>query len=468
MFVVLVLVLVAQVGARVRFKGILEDFPMNTQPRHTPPFKISNSLPKTSFLDCQEYPNEGIESILSTDKRPVRMCHMKGVCWNLYSGSIEISPALRAGSQIPKEQLTLSLNGLRGNFVTALNINQLPWHREKNVTVAHVETPTLFLRRYMAINTMHLFHDDFLPALATILQNKILFEADDRLIVAMDAFYEENHEKFLHWLGNFFGIDGLQASIRYQAGFKPDQMLDYICFEDAVVGIDPVSTSWYQYGYFERPQGPIKVSPETEAIVAENIATAVQWIKQNLDLEAFSNDANFISIVSRTKTRLILNELELEKDIQTAYPDNPVQFIRAEGADLVDLIAAFSESKVVIGIHGALLALTAFSPPGAKLIEIFPFAIPAQNYTPFKRLAGLLNITYHAWVNPREESPYNIGHPEASQYNGGLGHLPPSYAAGVMATKTVPEHVCCYSPFWIYRIFQDTHVNTTAISELIK
>jgi protein O-mannose beta-1,4-N-acetylglucosaminyltransferase len=71
-------------------------------------------------------------------------------------------------------------------------------------------------------------------------------------------------------------------------------------------------------------------------------------------------------------------------------------------------------------------------------------------------------------VNPNEDAPYNQGHPEALMYYGGLNHLPDSYAAGVVATKTVPTHVCCYSPFWIYRIFQDTWIDSNEIIKLIR
>ena len=37
-----------------------------------------------------------------------------------------------------------------------------------------------------------------------------------------------------------------------------------------------------------------------------------------------------------------------------------------------------------------------------------------------------------------------------------------------MNTKTVPQHICCKSPYWLYRIYQDTEVNITEIKELIK
>ena len=118
-------------------------------------------------------------------------------------------------------------------------------------------------------------------------------------------------------------------------------------------------------------------------------------------------------------------------------------------------------------MHGALLALSAFLPPKSILIELFPYAIPPENYTPYKTLSSLpsMNLRYSWWVNPTEQEPFNIGGRVTDGISKGL---PESYRSGVKATKTVPKHKCCYSPFWIYRIFQDTFVDSEAIINLIK
>ena len=38
----------------------------------------------------------------------------------------------------------------------------------------------------------------------------------------------------------------------------------------------------------------------------------------------------------------------------------------------------------------------------------------------------------------------------------------------VLNTKTVPQHLCCKSPYWLYRIYQDTIVNTEEIITLVQ
>jgi hypothetical protein len=38
----------------------------------------------------------------------------------------------------------------------------------------------------------------------------------------------------------------------------------------------------------------------------------------------------------------------------------------------------------------------------------------------------------------------------------------------VLNTKTVPQHICCTSPFWLYRIYQDTTITIPEVIDLIK
>ena len=79
-----------------------------------------------------------------------------------------------------------------------------------------------------------------------------------------------------------------------------------------------------------------------------------------------------------------------------------------------------------------------------------------------------MKIKYAAWVNRREDEPFNVGHPERTIHSGGLKGFPESYQNGIKTIKTVPLHTCCYSPYWLYRIFQDTIVNSEEVIQLIK
>jgi hypothetical protein len=80
------------------------------------------------------------------------------------------------------------------------------------------------------------------------------------------------------------------------------------------------------------------------------------------------------------------------------------------------------------------------------------------------RLHGM-NLVYRAWENRHESN--NIPHPDADQYHGGLGHLTAEERQRVLNTNTVPTHVCCTDPYWLFRIYQDTRVDEQELSHLI-
>ena len=401
------------------------------------------------------------------------------------------------GSTVPDESeiYFTNLSGMRENMAFVWFMKSFTTTEKENdeIAVGWIEegNPALLIKRYLAYNTMHLLHDEILPSLATILHHKNLRESvSERMIVSLDDVGPNPNDMMMTWLGQFWRINNLQATLRYRNSLKPNQTLDYICFKEAYVGLDSPSTSWYHYG-FERAQGPIKnISKD---VVGGNVRSAVEWIKDELfydserkklvesdvkelfemlkksTLKSLKTRAKIL-IASRTQTRLILNEEELMEKLKSAFPSAQIEFIRQETMELEALIMEISESIVLIGMHGALLALSAFLPPGALLIEMFPFGVPAENYTPYKTLSNLpkMNIKYITWTNSREDPPFNVGHPGRHFTSGGLIHFPASYQEGIKSSKTVPNHKCCYSPFWLYRIFQDTNVDSDAIIHIIK
>ena len=431
----------------------------------------------------------------------VKLCRVVNSCWNVKDKKLEISNYLYEGSTIPSDSdpYFTNLSGMRENYAFVWNPSQFDKrnHSDKELSVAILEgQPALLIKRYFATNTMHLLHDEILPGLASILHHKNLRESNgNRLIITLDDGVPSETDIMMTWLGQFWGMNHLQATIRFRNGLKPTQNLDYICFKEAYIGMDSLSTSWYQYG-FEVPQGPIEGIDRE--LVGKNVRIAIEWIKDQIYqffeiekskltesevLEALNSlksvtttkgnleKGPVILIASRTRTRLILNEPELARKLHEAFPSaSEITFIRQETSEIEDLIVKISSAAVLIGMHGALLALAAFLPPGAMLIELFPFGIPAENYSPYKTLAGLpeMRIKYAAWVNKREDEPFNVGHPDRTIYYGGLKGFPESYRHGIKATKTVPSHRCCYSPFWLFRIFQDTVVNYEEVINLIK
>lgn len=58
-------------------------------------------------------------------------------------------------------------------------------------------------------------------------------------------------------------------------------------------------------------------------------------------------------------------------------------------------------------------------------------------------------------------------HPENSPSHGGLDHLAPEERQQILETTTVPPHLCCTNPYWLFRIYQDTFVDIDEIENLI-
>eukprot|EP00160_Parvularia_atlantis_P010250 Unigene2011_Nuclearia_a/m.6262 Unigene2011_Nuclearia_a/g.6262 ORF Unigene2011_Nuclearia_a/g.6262 Unigene2011_Nuclearia_a/m.6262 type:complete len:259 (-) Unigene2011_Nuclearia_a:83-859(-) len=118
--------------------------------------------------------------------------------------------------------------------------------------------------------------------------------------------------------------------------------------------------------------------------------------------------------------------------------------------------------------RSSILIMGAFLPPGAVLLELYPYAVPPDNYTPYRTMANLpgMHLTYRYWVNTHEEN--NVMHPDWSRMSGGIGHLSPEEQKRIIDTKTVPTHVCCEDPHWLFRIYQDTTVELDEVSVILR
>ena len=51
---------------------------------------------------------------------------------------------------------------------------------------------------------------------------------------------------------------------------------------------------------------------------------------------------------------------------------------------------------------------------------------------------------------------------------GGIAHLPIEEQQKIKDTKTVPPHICCEDPYWLFRIYQDTIVHTQEVEDIIE
>lgn len=132
---------------------------------------------------------------------------------------------------------------------------------------------------------------------------------------------------------------------------------------------------------------------------------------------------------------------------------------RLESMTVAELVALLAKTAVAIGMHGSVLIFGLFMPPGGLLVELFPYAVPAEQYKPYRTLAELpaLRLHYAAWENHHADN--SVGYPDRRPAEGGLSLLPAEARESVLSVTRVPPHLCCSDPYWLYRIYQDTTVD---------
>lgn len=71
-----------------------------------------------------------------------------------------------------------------------------------------------------------------------------------------------------------------------------------------------------------------------------------------------------------------------------------------EEYEFEEQVNIIKDAKIVVGMHGSILAMIMFCKIGTVIIEMYPFAVPSDNYTPYKTLSGLdgMNLIYRAWM----------------------------------------------------------------------
>ena len=80
--------------------------------------------------------------------------------------------------------------------------------------------------------------------------------------------------------------------------------------------------------------------------------------------------------------------------------------MRLEEGSLREILAILGTCEVVVGMHGSIHILNMFLPLHALSVELYPYAVPAENYTPYRHMAGLpgMDLNYAWWVVSRRPS----------------------------------------------------------------
>ena len=179
-----------------------------------------------------------------------------------------------------------------------------------------------------------------------------------------------------------------------------------------------------------------------------------------------SDDGEYVVLFTRKHNRLILNEVELSMAIAKEY-NMKVYPVGAETHSIREIIVLIESATVLIGMHGSLLILSMFLPPGAAIIELFPYAVEPDNYTPYKTLAGLkgMRLVYQSWRVTNKQ--HTVTHPDHKWDTGGIHHLPVAQQSRILSSQVVPEHLCCRDPEWLFRIYQDSIVDVQSVLSVI-
>ena len=315
--------------------------------------------------------------------------------------------------------------------------------------------PALLMNRFNSENIMHVLHDDILPLFDTLRMmhsHDLLHKQIDTQLVFMEGWEPGPYSSMYDLLSSYKPI--------YKNTLM--QQKNPYCFADVTVGISK-RTTWYHYG-FTSPQGPMT----NINVTARDVKLFTDYTRQKLGVKAESvATSNLAVIVSRMENRLIMNENELVFSLVQKLRLK-VTKISLETHSLQEIIDVVSKARVMVGMHGSLLSLAMYLSPGSILLELFPYGVPPEQYTPYKTMANLpgMGISYKVWRNMDESRTYP--HPDWPAALGGIQHLPIENQTHIRSSQEVKPHICCSDPEWLYRIYQDTEVNCAEITSLIK
>ena len=386
------------------------------------------------------------------DRHTDRICRFRNLCYMPGSDNFVFfhSPqSIMSGLPVDRFSPTLlDMSSVWDHNMQYFNFVDLPATKAESFKVEFIETKSLIFRRFNPDNIMHVIHDDLLPMYYTLQMvtggHNPNISAFDVQLVFMEG-----------WSPGDFA-DLYEAFSQHRLLFKSDLGARDIvtCFKDAYVGISK-ATTWYQYG-FREPQGPIPGSQVT----ARDVKQFTTYLKSRLgtDFMQVPNGQNYIVLFTRKHNRLILNEVDLTFALVRELKIK-VLSVGVETHSVSEIIAILSKASILMGMHGSLLSLTMFLPPGAILIELFPYAVNPNNYTPYKTLSNLpgMGIFYRAWRNM--DAKNTVTHPTRPWDTGGIAHLEQEVQDRILSSSEVPKHLCCRDPEWFFRIYQDTVVD---------
>ncbi|MBN3305531.1 protein O-linked-mannose beta-1,4-N-acetylglucosaminyltransferase 2 [Amia ocellicauda] len=405
----------------------------------------------------QALQEKGTRMVCTGKMHTDRICRFDYLCYSteaeefvfFHSNSSVMLPNL--GSRRFQPAL-LDLSSVEDHNTQYFNFLELPTpalkYMPKPVFVPDV---TLIMNRFNPDNLMHIFHDDLLPIFYTMSQYSDLDE--EARLVFMEGWSEGAHFDLYRLLS------GKQPLLK-------EQLRNFgklLCFTKSYVGLSKMTT-WYQYG-FVQPQGP-KANILVSGTEVRKF-TRFLMAKLNITKEESPEPEEYIVVFSRSINRLILNEAELILALAQEFQMKTIT-VSLDEHSFADIVQIISKASMLVSMHGAQLVTSLFLPRGAIVVELFPYAVNPEHYTPYKTIASLpgMDLQYVAWQNTKEEN--SIAFPDRPWDQGGIAHLEKEEQDRILKSKEVPRHLCCRNPEWLFRIYQDTSVDIPSLLEVLR
>uniref|UniRef100_A0A023GNB4 Putative glycosyltransferase ixodes scapularis glycosyltransferase n=1 Tax=Amblyomma triste TaxID=251400 RepID=A0A023GNB4_AMBTT len=312
--------------------------------------------------------------------------------------------------------------------------------------------------RVVDVHTDTLVMSDLIPIFSTLREMRCCSSSEEVLncLDNITLFLADEREKGPYW-------QLCKILARNWKVLHRRQISGWYRFKKAIVGLRKDST-WYQYG-FVAPQGPLNANLET---AGAEVKYFVQFFLHAFNVPATSDiSEKYALIISRTRNRLITNIDELALMVRLHARLIPI-IIDLENKSLREVIILLRDTQLLISMHGSALILSAFLQPGSAVLEMFPYGINPDNYTPYKTLASLpgMMIAYAAWTNINKNN--TVFHPEYEPRFGGIYHMSQEAQQLILQSEQVPLHLCCDNPKWLFHIYQDTAVDSSIIPLLVR
>ena len=317
--------------------------------------------------------------------------------------------------------------------------------------IEFVESTSLLFHRFNPENLMHVVHDDLIPLFVTLKRFVPLLVPS---LVPTSNFNIQLLMMDGRAKGPWFQL--YKQFTNKPVLFQSNLQAELTCFREVIVGLSK-DTTWYQYG-FHTHQGPI----EDTRVEKPSLDLFVKYLRHKLN--CVKTASKYVVLVSRKRSRMILNQVELSMSLANLFQAE-VLFLDLEDSSVADAICLVGNADALVGMHGAELILSLFLPLSSTLVELFPYGVNPEHYTPYKTLAALLNLTYVAWKNTKIENTKTF--PERPAFLGGIKHLNQQQQYDIANVKEVPRHICCDNPYWLFRIYQDTYIDIPSFEDEI-